>query len=104
MLYGIFLIGGPGAGTIGMRCLGLEVRSWQGARPTHLQAAIMSALFCLITPWTAGLALLIGLFSDRIEGHFREMFEANLGKERAAQLDMRIAFPENLEDWIEAAG
>ena len=65
VLYGIFLIGGPGAGTIGMRCLGLEVRSWQGARPTHLQAAIMSALFCLITPWTAGLALLIGLFSDR---------------------------------------
>lgn len=46
----------------------------------------------------------IGLFSDRIEGHFREMFEANLGKERAAQLDMHIQFPENLEDWIEATG
>jgi len=44
----------------------------------------------------------IGLFSERIEGHFLEMFEANLGKERAAQLDMHIAFPESLEDWIEA--
>jgi hypothetical protein len=44
----------------------------------------------------------IGLFSERIEGHFREMFEANLGKERAAQLDYEIAFPESLEDWIEA--
>jgi hypothetical protein len=46
----------------------------------------------------------IDLFSERIEGHFREMFEANLGKERAAQLDMHIAFPESLEDWIEATG
>lgn len=25
----------------------------------------MSAIFSLITPWTAGLILLIGLFSDR---------------------------------------
>ncbi|HAT34760.1 MAG TPA: RDD family protein [Rhodospirillaceae bacterium] len=65
VLYDTFLIGGPGAGTVGMRCVGLEVRSWQGARPTHLQAAIMSAIFCLITPWTAGLILVIGLFSDR---------------------------------------
>jgi hypothetical protein len=46
----------------------------------------------------------IGLFSERIEGHFFEMFEANLGKERAAQLDMHIQFPESLEDWIEATG
>ncbi len=43
----------------------------------------------------------IGLFSDRIAGHFMEMFEANLGKERAAQLDMEIAFPEDLDAWIE---
>jgi hypothetical protein len=46
----------------------------------------------------------IGLFSERIQGHFVEMFEANLGKERAAQLDMHIQFPESLEDWIEATG
>jgi hypothetical protein len=46
----------------------------------------------------------IGLFSERIEGHFMEMFEANLGKERAAQLDMHIQFPESLDDWIEATG
>ncbi|NNL65788.1 MAG: ferritin-like domain-containing protein [Myxococcales bacterium] len=46
----------------------------------------------------------IGLFSERIEGHFRDMFEANLGKERAAGLDFDIQFPESLEDWIEATG
>jgi uncharacterized RDD family membrane protein YckC len=65
VLYDTFLIGGPGAGTIGMRCLGLQVRSWEGARPTHLQAAIMSALFCFITPWNGGIILIVGLFSDR---------------------------------------
>ncbi len=65
VLYDTFLIGGPGAGTIGMRCLGLQVRSWEGARPTHLQAAINSALFSLITPWTGGIVLIVGLFSDR---------------------------------------
>jgi uncharacterized RDD family membrane protein YckC len=65
VLYATLLIGGPGAGTIGMRCLGLQVRSWEGARPTHLQAAIMSALFCLLTPWTGGIILIVALFSDR---------------------------------------
>jgi len=44
----------------------------------------------------------IGLFSERIEGHFRSMFEANLGKERADLLDFEIAFPDDLEGWIEA--
>jgi hypothetical protein len=44
----------------------------------------------------------IGLYSERIDGHFRSMFEANLGKERAAELDYEIAFPESLEDWIES--
>ncbi len=65
VLYDTLLIGGSGAGTIGMRCLRLEVCSWEGARPSYLQAAINSALFSLITPWTGGIVLIIGLFSNR---------------------------------------
>jgi len=44
----------------------------------------------------------IGLFSDRIEGHFREMFAANFGKERAAAFDLSREFPPDLEAWLEA--
>jgi hypothetical protein len=43
----------------------------------------------------------IGLFSERIEGHFREMFGANLGAETAAKLDLHAAFPADLDAWVE---
>ena len=41
----------------------------------------------------------IGLFSDRIAGHYREMFAANLGEERARAMDFRLDLPEDLEAW-----
>ena len=65
ILYDTLLIGAAGSGTIGMRCLRLQVRNWQGKRPSHLQAAIGSAFFSLITPWSGGIVLIIGLFSAR---------------------------------------
>ena len=43
----------------------------------------------------------IGLFSERIEGHFREMFGANLGAETAAKLNLHAAFPADLDAWVE---
>ena len=54
------------------------------------------------------LAKLLGAEREfaRAEAHFSralKMFEANLGKERVAQMDFAIQFPESLEDWIEAA-
>jgi len=42
----------------------------------------------------------IGLFSERIEGHFRQMFEANLGLERVAALRFDVAMPEDLDEWV----
>ena len=44
----------------------------------------------------------VGLFSERIEGHFRQMFAANFGDERAKQLNLRVEFPEDLDAWLEA--
>jgi hypothetical protein len=45
----------------------------------------------------------IGLFSERIEGHFREMFAANFGEERANSFDLRRDLPSDLDAWIESS-
>ena len=44
----------------------------------------------------------IGLFSDRMEKHFREMFSANFGEERANQMNLQGDLPEDLDAWVEA--
>jgi hypothetical protein len=41
----------------------------------------------------------IGLFSERIEGHYREMFAANLSEERAKALHFSRGLPTDLEAW-----
>jgi rubrerythrin len=46
----------------------------------------------------------IGMFSDRIEGHFREMFAANLGRERAEAFDLQRDLPDDLDAWLEESG
>jgi rubrerythrin len=46
----------------------------------------------------------IGLFSPRIERHFRDVFSANFGEERARRLDLRQDLPSDLDAWIETAG
>ncbi len=43
----------------------------------------------------------VGLLSERIEGHFRGMFAANFGEERARSLNLRADFPEDLDAWLE---
>jgi hypothetical protein len=43
----------------------------------------------------------IGLWSERLEGHFREMFTANFGAERAAQMNLQAELPDDLEAWVE---
>ncbi len=44
----------------------------------------------------------VGLFSERLEGHFRSMFEANFG-DRAKHMAFADSLPENLEEWVEGA-
>jgi hypothetical protein len=43
----------------------------------------------------------IGLFSERIESHFREMFGANFGEERARGMKLDGALPADLDAWVE---
>lgn len=44
----------------------------------------------------------VGLFSERIEGHFRSMFAANFGEERARRLEFEDGLPDDLEAWVES--
>jgi uncharacterized RDD family membrane protein YckC len=43
--YDALQVGGRRSATIGMRTMGLEVRSWQGTRPTMSQATVRAAVF-----------------------------------------------------------
>ena len=45
----------------------------------------------------------IGLFSPRIEAHFQEMFEANIGPTAGRIADDTVELPEDLEAWVESS-
>jgi len=42
----------------------------------------------------------LGLFSERIEGHYRGLFAENMGEERAMALQFGWELPEDLEAWV----
>ena len=63
--YHTLLIGGPRSATLGMRACGIEVRSWTGDRPDHLQALVQTVLFYVSTAATCSLILLVALFERR---------------------------------------
>ncbi len=42
----------------------------------------------------------LGLFSERLEGHYRDLFSQNFGEERARNLDLSWDLPEDLEAWV----
>lgn len=65
VLYDTLTVGGSASATLGMRLMGLKVRSWDGGRATYLHALIASALFWFLVPLTCGLILLAAPFSDR---------------------------------------
>ena len=43
----------------------------------------------------------LDLFSERIEGHFFDMFAANFGEVRAKRLNLDAKLPDDLDAWIE---
>lgn len=65
LIYDTATVGSHRSGTLGMRWMGLEVRTWDGAKPTYPQAFVASALFWFLSPLTSWLILLWGLFDDR---------------------------------------
>jgi uncharacterized RDD family membrane protein YckC len=63
--YHTYLMGGPQSATFGMRAMGLEVRTWDGRRPTYLQAALQTMAFYVTVFGTNLLILLVVFFNDR---------------------------------------
>lgn len=65
LAYHTVLIGGPQSATLGMRAMGLEVRTWDNRRPGYLQAALQTVVFYVTVFATNFLILLVVFFSDR---------------------------------------
>jgi uncharacterized RDD family membrane protein YckC len=63
--YNAVLLSAPGSATIGMRCFGIELRSWTGERPVPLQATVQTVLFYVTVGATGSLILLFALFNRR---------------------------------------
>lgn len=63
--YHTLTIGGPGSATLGMRLFGLQVRVWNGGKPSYIQALLHTAVFYVTTSFTGGLILLWPLFHNR---------------------------------------
>ena len=63
--YHSWMIGGRRSATCGMQVMGVEVRATDGARPSLLQAFVMTALFYLSVTFLTPFILLIALFNDR---------------------------------------
>lgn len=77
VIYDTATIGGMTAATVGMRLLGLQVRSWDGGKPGYLHALVSSCLFWFLVPLTGGLILLVAPFSNR-RRHVHDMLSGTV--------------------------
>ena len=62
--YGLTL-GGPSGATIGMRMVGIEMRTWYGGEMYFLLGAVHALAFWLTVSLLTPFILLVGLFNDR---------------------------------------
>ncbi|MPY74325.1 MAG: RDD family protein [Alphaproteobacteria bacterium] len=92
VIYDVATIGGSASATFGMRLLGLQVRAWDGGRPTYLHALIASALFWFLVPLTGGLILLVAPFSNRRQ-HVHDMLSGTVVINARAGEAVRIGGP-----------
>ncbi|MCX5493807.1 RDD family protein [Kaistia dalseonensis] len=65
VLYVALTLGGPNAGTPGMRLAGLQIRSMSGERIGFIIAAAHALLFWFSLSFLTPLVLIVGLFSNR---------------------------------------
>jgi uncharacterized RDD family membrane protein YckC len=63
--YHTLLIGGDRSATFGMRLLGVEVRTMDGAKPGYVVALIQTILFYVTISLTTWLILLVALFNGK---------------------------------------
>ena len=65
LTYHTLLIGGDRSATVGMRLLGIEVRTMDGVKPGYIVALIQTVLFYLTISLMTWLILLVALFNDK---------------------------------------
>lgn len=65
ILYTAFTLGGPSSATPGMRAMGVEMRLWDGSRPSPFIAAAHVVLFWVSVAMITPFVLLVSLFADR---------------------------------------
>jgi len=65
LTYHTLMLGGPGSATLGMRMLGLQLRTWDGQRPDFLRAFIQTGLFYLSMAVATPLILVVALFTEQ---------------------------------------
>jgi uncharacterized RDD family membrane protein YckC len=92
VIYDTVTVGSASAATFGMRLLGLQVRSWDGAYPGYLQAFIASALFWFLVPLTGGLILLVAVFSNR-RRHVHDLLSGTVVINARAGAAVRVLSP-----------
>ena len=63
--YHSCMIGGSQSATCGMQVMGIKIRSSDGAKPSLLQAFVMTSLFYLSLTSLTPMVLIIALFNDR---------------------------------------
>jgi uncharacterized RDD family membrane protein YckC len=64
LYYGLTL-GSPSSATVGMRVMGLEMRTWYGAPCYFVLGAVHAILFCVTVSLLTPFILLVGFFNDR---------------------------------------
>ena len=62
--YG-FSLGGSRAATVGMRMLGIEMRTWSGQKPYFLLGAMHAVLYWVSVSFLTPAVVLVGLFNGR---------------------------------------
>ena len=63
--YHSWMIGGSQSATCGMQVMGIKIRASDGAKPSLLQAFVMTSLFYLSLTFLTPMVLIISLFNDR---------------------------------------
>jgi len=65
LIYYGATLGGPHSATVGMRVMGLELRTWYGAPSYFVLGAMHAVLFWISVSFLTPLVLLVGLFNGR---------------------------------------
>ncbi len=65
ILYFVAYTGGERSATPGMRALDIELRTWTGARPDHVRAALRTILYYATMTLLTPLVIVVALFNPR---------------------------------------